>query len=261
MKLNHAEVVSCSFGDPLSERNAFILAPVMPAWDQGAFFRGPVESLLATGHHVTIYDTLSLLEHGDDFGALVTRWAQHFRTQSVVPDVLMGNALGGAVVQALLCQSFCQNARVVIVSGPTVADEELDLKLERIASTAAGGPTRLSAAMRLLAEVVQGPSAPNHVSPAPRIDDPTEGARRLSAGLRLLKGVDTSNSVLSFAGPLLHLFGEQSLLVGRQHLGIGPHRQHKFAPIPRAGMRPHAGQAGLTKSTISAFLQGKYQEN
>lgn len=260
MKLNHADVVSSSFGDPSSERNVFILAPVMPAWDQGAFFRGPMDSLLATGHHVTVFDTLSLMEDGDDFGALVTRWAQHLQTQNIVPDVLMGNALGGAVLQALLDRPFCQNAQVVIVSGPSVADEELDLKLERIASTAAGGPSHLPAAMGLLAEVVQGPSEPNHISTASRIDDPTEGARRLSAGLRLLKGVDTSNSVRSFSGPLIHLFGEQSKLVGRQHLVIGSHRQHKLVSIPRAGMRPHTDQTSLTDTTISAFLQGKYQE-
>ncbi|MCP9212639.1 alpha/beta fold hydrolase [Streptomyces sp. NEAU-Y11] len=233
----------------------------MPRWDHGTFFRQVAGPLLTSGHRVTVYDTLSLLREGDDLKALVDRWAAHLVSGADRPDVLAGNALGGAVVQALLTHDWTHRARVLLLSGPTVADDELNTKLERIA--AAVGAQGLTAALHLKAEFVRGPGweprtasrHPHSTTAAPASSREEEWAgRRLSAGMRLLHDVDVREPVRDFPGPLLHVYGEQSLLVRREHLATGPRPQHHCVGIPQAGMRPHADQPALTKEAVARFV-------
>ncbi|MGW8399485.1 alpha/beta fold hydrolase [Streptomyces lydicus] len=248
-------------GEPDAPRHAVVLAPVMPRWDQGAFFREVAEPLLDRGHRITVHDTLSLLREGDDLKALVDRWAAHLATGPDRPDLLAGNALGGAVVQALLTHEWTHRAKVVLLSGPTVADDELNTKLERIA--AAVGTDGLSTALHLLEDVVRGPDRePGTVprqrpepaaAPGPTPDEAVAGWR-LSTGLRLLYDADVRGPVRDFPGPLLHLYGEQSLLVQRKHLATGPHPRHHLVGIPQAGMRPHVDQPALTRDAVARFL-------
>ncbi|MFC6065115.1 alpha/beta fold hydrolase [Streptomyces ochraceiscleroticus] len=240
-------------GDPGAPRHAVVLGPVMARWDNGAFFRQVAEPLLASGHRVTIHDTLSLLRDGDDLKALAGRWA-HRLEQDAAPDVLAGNALGGAIVQTLLDREWTHHAKVLLLSGPTLADDELNAKLERIA--AAVDAEGLAAALCLLEEVVRGPGTVTHPKPepeAPRLDEELAG-RRLATGLRLLHDADAREPVRAFPGPLLHVYGEQSLLVQRHHLATGPGPTHHCAGIPRAGMRPHADRPDLTTDAVVRFL-------
>lgn len=275
-------------------RHAVVLAPVLARWDHGAFFRRIADPFLDSGHRVTIHDTLSLLRDGDDLGSLVHRWARylapreypgtasgtHRPPRHAPPDVLVGNALGGAVVQGMLTEEWTHRAKVLLLSGPTVADHRLNTTLERIAATA--DAEGLPAATRLLEEVVRGPDRPAgtaHRRPgAP--DDPTAprrpaapdaptaptasarptaadepaAARRLTAGLRLLHDADARHPVRDFPGPLLHVYGEQSRLVRREHLATGPLPHHRLVAVPRAGMRPHADRPALVRHTLTRFL-------
>ncbi|MFJ2744449.1 hypothetical protein ACIO3O_32900 [Streptomyces sp. NPDC087440] len=255
MSSPHPEPVHTVLGDPGAPRHAVVLAPVLPRWDHGAFLRRAAGPLLASGHRVTVYDTLSLLHDGDDLKALVNRWAPYLA--AAAPDLLAGNALGGAVVQALLAQEWTRRARVLLLSGPTVADDELNTTLERIASAVAN--QGLPAALRLLDEAVRGPDRPAATAPAPAPDHPPSpddelAGHRLAAGLRLLLDADARAPVHDFPGPLLHLYGEQSLLVRRRHLATGPGPQHRLVGVPRAGMRPHADRPDLTDAAVTRFL-------
>ncbi|CAM5250087.1 hypothetical protein GCM10010329_08050 [Streptomyces spiroverticillatus] len=249
----HRQPVRTVLGDPDAPRHAVVLAPVLPRWDHGSFLRGAAGPLLASGHRVTVYDTLSLLHEGDDLKALVNRWAPHLA--AAPPDLLAGNALGGAVVQALLAQEWTHRARVLLLSAPTVADDVLNTTLERIA--AAVTDRGLPAALRLLEEAVRGPGRPTTTRPAPTeppLPDAESAGRRLAAGLRLLHDADAQTPVRDFPGPLLHLYGEKSLLVRRQHLATGPGPQHRLVGIPQAGMRPHADRPDLTDEAVTRFL-------
>ncbi|OIK27567.1 hypothetical protein VT52_010835 [Streptomyces malaysiense] len=245
-------------GEPDAPRTACVLGPVMARWDRGAFFEPVAGALVTTGHRVTVYDTLSLLRDGDDLAALADRWAGVLRTEE--PDVLVGNALGGAVVQHLLDRSWTHRADVVLLSSPTVADGVLDATLERIAAAVAERGT--ADALDLLHEVVRGPVDPAPV-PAPAgppdapdsardvADDPLCG-RRLATGLRLLHRADLRSRVEAFPGRLLHVYGTESNLVGERHLATGP--GHSGVGIPGAGMRPHADQPEATRRAVAAFL-------
>lgn len=233
----------------------------MPRWDHGAFFQQVAEPLLVSGHRITIYDTLSLLCEGDDLKTLVDRWAGHLASGTDGPDVLAGNALGGAVVQALLTHEWTHRAKVLLLSGPTVTDDELNTKLERIA--AAVGTQGLSPALYLLDEVVRGPGREPGTAPQRRTEPaavpspaPHEVAagRRLSTGLRLLRDADVREPVRNFPGSLLHVYGAQSLLIQRRHLVTGRRPHHHLVGVPQAGMRPHTDQPGLTREAVARFL-------
>ncbi|MDF9816420.1 hypothetical protein [Streptomyces sp. SPB162] len=76
----------------------------------------------------------------------------------------------------------------------------------------------------------------------------------MSAGLRLLRDADVRAPVQEFPGHLLHVYGEQSLLVRRKHLATGPGPRHRLVGIPQAGMRPHADQPTLTRDVVARFL-------
>ncbi|MGW2129417.1 hypothetical protein [Streptomyces coelicoflavus] len=266
-------------------RHAIVLAPVLARWDDGAFFRRIAGPFLDSGHRVTIHDTLSLLRDGDDLGSLVHRWARYLAPRQdpgpasgahgpsghAPPDVLVGNALGGAVVQGMLGEEWTHRAKVLLLSGPTVADDRLNTTLERIAATA--DAEGLPAATRLLEDVVRGPDGPAaaaHQRPAapdapahtpapaapartPAADGPA-AARRLAAGLRLLHDADARLPVRDFPGPLRHVYGERSRLVGREHLATGPLPHHRLVAVPRAGMRPHADRPDLVRHTLTRFL-------
>jgi len=250
----------------------------MARWDQGVSLASVTGALTSSGHRVAVYDTLSLLREGDDLAALTGRWADVLRAEE--PDVLVGNALGGAVVQHLLARPWTHRARVVLVSAPTVADGPLDAALERIAATVGSHGT--AAALRLLHEMVRGPAdaaadhrcgdhgsaasserdrdraaAPGrasggaHHAERPPDDDPLPGWR-LATGLRLLHRADARRSVEAFPGRLLHLYGTESRLVRRHHLATG--RGHARVGIPQAGMRPHTDQPEATRRAVTSFL-------
>ncbi|MFI9645004.1 alpha/beta fold hydrolase [Streptomyces sp. NPDC052040] len=241
--------VAVHLGDPHAPRTACVLAPVMAQWDHGAFFEPVAEALLSTGHRVTVYDTLSLLRAGDDLAALADRWADVLRAEQ--PDLLAGNALGGAVVQQLLDRPWTHRTRVVLLSAPTVADETLDATLERIA--AAVEPDGTAAALRLLHEVVRGPAEPSPAPGAPgHLDDEALSGWRLATGLRLLRRADARRRVEAFPGKLLHVYGTESRLVRHHHLATGP--GHTRVGIPEAGMRPHADRPDATRQAVAAFL-------
>ncbi|MFG3074538.1 alpha/beta fold hydrolase [Streptomyces sp. NPDC048225] len=280
-------------GRPDAPRHAVVLAPVLARWDDGAFFRPIAGPLLDSGHRVTIHDTLSLMRDGDDLKSLVRRWARylaprerlrgtapdaHRPVRDEAPDVLVGNALGGAVVQGMLTEPWTHRAKVLLLSGPTVADHALNTALERIAATAEA--EGLPAATRLLEEVVRGPGGPARTADpgsgppdasrtpddsrhpdASRTPDAGEpaaarrlAARRLTAGLRLLRDADARHAVRDFPGPLLHVYGAQSRLVRRTHLATGPLPQHRLVAVARAGMRPHADRPDLVRHTLTRFL-------
>ncbi|MFH8337636.1 alpha/beta fold hydrolase [Streptomyces sp. AM6-12] len=240
--------VAVRLGEAGASRTACVLAPVLARWDQGAFFAPVAGALVTTGHRVTVYDTLSLLRDGDDLAALADRWAGVLRAEE--PDVLVGNALGGAVVQHLLGQPWTHRADVVLLSSPTVADAALDTTLERIAAAVSEGGT--AAALDLLHEVVRGPADPAPApGDSPRDEDPLSGWR-LATGLRLLHRADLRERVEAFPGRLLHVYGTASHLVGRQHLATGP--GHTSVGVPGAGMRPHADQPEATRRAVAAFL-------
>lgn len=246
--------------------NALVLAPVLPAWDEGAFFAPVVRTLTDAQWSVTVVDTLALWEPGmTELAHLTDAWADQVSADP--PDLLCGNALGGAVAQGLL-DRLPPHTPVLLVSGPARSDAVLDRRLAEIADLAAAG--QLSAALDLLARRVRPhddagvpePAVPEcavPVAPAPPLaaDDAPHAARRLAAGLRLLRGVDVSATVQDHPGRLLNLVGSRSQLVTAAHTAAAPH--HTIRPVTGCGMRPHVERPALVSRAVRTFLDT--QEN
>jgi len=231
-----------------------MFTPVTASWDEGASLRSAISPLIAAGYRVDIFDTLSMLRRGDGFHGLVDRWARYLASGSTVPDLLAGNALGGALVQSLLEREWTHRAKVLLISGPTIANEELNSKLEHVASIAAQGAKSLEEALDALEEFVRGPLGTGTSRPRVPVGDAELAAWRISTGLRLLRDIDTSQAVRAFPGPLAHIYGEQSLLVQQQHVAIGRYSHHHELAVPLAGMRPHIDQPFTTQEVITKFL-------
>lgn len=243
--------VSVTFGAGGSRR-AFVLSPVLATWDRGAFFTPITNTLVEAGYEVTIFDTLSLLAENDDLASLSLRWNKILDGYDRI-DLLAGNALGGAVVTTMLTAPLARQARVLLVSSPTVADARLSQRLEAIASMAAEG--RLPDALRLLefrvAPSTEDGTAPVGSAESPTLDSADSRCHRLAAGLRLLADIDLSRAVLEFPGALLSVYGGRSQLVTDDNVVTGP--AHRRLDVPGAGMRPHLEFPELVEERVRDF--------
>ncbi|RSN54704.1 alpha/beta hydrolase [Streptomyces sp. WAC 04229] len=232
--------------------HALVLAPVTPHWDGGAFFAPVTRALTAAGLRVTVVDTLSAWDEGiDSMDAFVARWHALLAPYGPV-DLLCGNALGGAVGQALL-PHVAPGTAALFVSGPARSDALLESRLTRIADLAAGG--RSGQALALLnRRVLPHGHRPAAAADAPSTHDPAAG-RRLAAGMRLLCGIDVTKSVLAHPGPLLQIVGGHSQLVAPRHTAAAPH--HRVHVIAEAGMRPHFEHTAEVSALVADFLREK----
>lgn len=122
---------------------------------------------------MTVVDTLALCDATTPtLARLAARWRDLLPAFGPV-DVLCGNALGGAVAQALLPHVDPATA-VLLVSGPARTDAVLERRLTEIADLAAAG--RTEAALGLLHRRVQPAGTPLPARPPPR--HPPVTARR-----------------------------------------------------------------------------------
>ncbi|MFB6890757.1 alpha/beta fold hydrolase [Kitasatospora sp. NPDC056327] len=232
--------------------HALVLAPVTAGWDGGAFFTPVIRTLVGAGLRVTVADTLALWdEEVTTLAGLAARWLEVLPTFGPV-DLLCGNALGGAVAQALL-PSLDPATAALLVSGPARSDALLAERLGEIADLAAAG--RPAAALDLLHRRVQPEGREPDGAAEPGAGADAEAGRRLAGGLRLLAGIDLTEAVRAHPGPLLQIVGARSQLVTRRHTAAAPH--HRVHAVPRAGMRPHFDRTAEVSAHVGALLHEK----
>ncbi|MFD5874692.1 alpha/beta fold hydrolase [Streptomyces sp. NPDC060322] len=232
--------------------HALVLAPVTSRWDQGAFFAPVTQVLADAGLRVTVVDTLSVWdERVASMDSFVARWRALLAQYGPV-DLLCGNALGGAVAQALL-PDVAPTTAALLVSGPARTDALLESRLTQIADLAAGG--RSDYALALLGRRIQPRGSRPDASAGPPAPHDPQAGRRLAAGMRLLCGIDVTQAVEAHPGPLLQIVGSHSQLVTQHHTAAAPH--HRVHVIPGAGMRPHFEQTAQVAALVGTFLQEK----
>lgn len=236
--------------------HAALLSPCLPLWDQGSFFAPVCDVLIRLGYRVTLFDTLSLLDaRVTCVGELASRWLTELSASGPV-ELLGGNALGGAVVQALV-RRLAPVHGTFVVSGPTRVDEALASKLAMVADAADN--TTLSNALATLQRLVipVGAAAPRAHTPT-GVGDEETARRRISRGMRLLLKLDLTDEVESHPGRLLHLVGERSQLVTRANIAKANH--HRAEIVPDAGMRPQWDQADKVAGHLERFVKESTRE-
>ncbi|WP_146147453.1 alpha/beta fold hydrolase [Prauserella shujinwangii] len=228
---------------------------MLPEWDGGAFFRPIVRLLTKSGFSVFVVDALAPWDESvSGFPEMVARWRTLLSAFRPF-NLLCGNAFGGALAQALL-PSVAPSTAALLVSGPGRTDPDLDRRLEAIASaTESHG---LHRGLSLLAEYV----GPDGVSTQPPETTGFTGdrghdcaARRLSAGMRLLRHVDVTDCVGNHPGPVLNVVGARSLLVGPRHVAASASARHRVFVEPDSGMRPHLHRSETVAAAVRRFLR------
>jgi hypothetical protein len=220
----------------MSEPRVLIFAPVLPRWDEGRFFAPVINRLTELGCRVEVVDTLSRL---DDSVTSVAELAARWATEAGQADLVAGNALGGAVVQALLPSL---KVPVLLVSSPTKADQVLASRLASIAEA-----DDLTTSLQRLAELVAPQGTPVPAMP-PTLDDET-ARRRIAGGMRLLYDLDLTANVLAYQGPLLQFVGERSQLVTAEHVA------GEVVVVPGAGMRPQHDRPEFVLDHLDRFVK------
>lgn len=247
-------VVQTRFGageDTSAEGHAAVFSPVLPQWDEGRFCTQIIGWLRAAGYQVTVLDTLCLLDPWViGVRDLAARWAVELDQFGPI-DLLVGNALGGAVAQALL-EIVSPLDGALLISSPTTVDGVLEQRLGAIAALAEQGD--VPAAIALLRRRV---SSEGTVDVSSRRGESTGAAAgyRLARGMRLLMGLDLVEDVLRFSGPLMHVVGAKSQLVTRAHVAGAAH--HQIVTVEGAGMRPHVMYPALVGDIVRLFLRQK----
>ena len=236
------------------KRSVFVLSPVMPAWDEGAFIEPLMSHFLNAGYRVVVFDSLSIPVVPDEtLSAFSERWAKQLQPWGI-PEVLVGVALGGALALELVSTSpLASTPALLLLSSPAKADAILDARLGRMAQLAQVG--RVEEAKRLLeALVLPEGERPRQTTEAPGNVALEIQGQRLSRGFGFLAGVDLSHSLLAYQGRVLSIFGERSQLVSQAHVihTIGPHQ--RTLCIKAGGMRPLADDLNSVLDAIDTFL-------
>jgi pimeloyl-ACP methyl ester carboxylesterase len=205
--------------------------------------------LRGLGIRVSPVDTLSLLtDDMTSLDALVEAWTEELRGVPT-PDLVIGNGLGGTLVQAMLPQLGATAAG--LISSPTRIDPALASALASIIDPAERG--ELTRAMQRLHELVTPAGEPTRTL-ATVPDDPV-ASWRLARGLNLLRdpGLDLSKSVRSHNGPLLAITGSLSRMVSAANVVVG--ERHDLVVVRGSGMRPHVDQPELVNRLFTELLR------
>ncbi|MFP3496492.1 alpha/beta hydrolase [Pseudomonas sp. SIMBA_059] len=247
-----SNAVSSQWGN--GNQLAVVMSPVMPVWDNGLFFQPMIAPLVKAGYRVLVFDTLSLLaDENESLEDFSQHWQQVLSALGQI-DLLVGSALGGAVVQALLGTRLAPHiSKVLLLSSPALADGILDGRLGKMADLAQLGD--LEQALQLLDQLVQPatrirPSGPIDIDMA----SAALQARRLHMGFRLLNRLDLRQASHSFPGALLTVYGEQSQLVRGINVHVNEQARHYRLPIPDGGMRPLLDAPALVMRTVREYL-------
>ena len=237
-------------------KRLFVMAPVMPVWDEGAFFQPLSAYFCARGYRVVLFDSLSLIgDEAQTFDAFSARWAQVLAAWGP-PDLLAGAALGGALAQALVqAPVLAATPALLLLSSPTLATATLDQRLGGMADLAEQGA--VAQAKQQLDNLVlpEGRSVP----PDAGVEDCSPAAlqrqgMRLTQGFRLLGGLDVRQSLEDYPGRVLSVFGERSQLVGAANIQLKDSPQQRALSIPGGGMRPLADNLPRVIGAIEAHL-------
>ncbi|MBV9847196.1 MAG: alpha/beta hydrolase [Kutzneria sp.] len=231
--------------------HALVFSPVLARWDDGRFFGTVTGTLTAVGYRVTVVDTLATLDaSAASVRDLARKWIP-LLPELEPADLVVGNALGGALAQVLACVLRPPHG-IVLVSAPTRADNSLAEKLSAIIEFADRG--RLRQALALLERLVLPADTPpgRPLGAGSEFVDESAACRRVAGGLRLLVDVDVSAEAIGFPGALMHVVGARSQLVTTANVVAAAH--HEIVSVPGAGMRPHVDRPAFVSGLLTRFV-------
>ncbi|UGS39959.1 hypothetical protein [Pseudocitrobacter corydidari] len=219
----------------MKKREAVILAPVMPVWDEGQFCAPLVTLLVAKGYHVTVIDTLTLIQDGSPERA-VEALSQALNARFQSSYLLVGFAMAGTLVQ-LLAPHLHGLSGVMSVSAPGFADEQLNRRLGELVSLLEEGEVEHAVDVLHQFVVPEGQAAPEVRFTLPDAAK-ASAIQRMLTGFALLLNMDARAAIARYNGKYLAIVGDKSQLASWENQTHSTQPTHLYRRIPEAGMRP-----------------------
>lgn len=219
----------------MKKREAVILAPVMPVWDEGQFCAPLVTLLAEKGYSVNVIDTLTLIQDASPERA-VEVLCQALNARFQPPYLLVGFAMAGTLVQ-LLAPHLNGLSGVISVSAPGFADEQLKTRLGLIISLLEKNEAEHAVDILHQFVVPEGQSVQEGrftLSDAAK----ASAVQRMLTGFTLLLNMDARNAIACYSGKYLAIVGEKSQLASWENQTHSAQPTHLYRRIPKAGMRP-----------------------
>lgn len=213
----------------MKKREAVILAPVMPVWDEGQFCAPLVMLLVAKGYHVTVIDTLTLIQDASP-ERVVEALCQALNARFQSPYLLVGFAMAGTLVQ-LLAPHLHGLSGVMSVSAPGFADEQLNRRLGELVSLLEKGEVEHAVDVLHQFVVPEGQVTLPDAAKASAI-------QRMLTGFALLLNMDARAAIARYNGKYLAIVGDKSQLASWENQTHSTQPTHLYRRIPKAGMRP-----------------------
>lgn len=238
--------------------NACIFSPILARWDNGAFCSELLQVLEEFGYNITIYDSMSILLGVNDFQEALDLWHQTLIEENNGSfDLVIGQAFGGTLVQALLKNLFCSCPKTLLISAPSFVNKILQEKfqmIQRFFSKNCGqeGQVLLEKLTLPLGASICEETARLASSKLTRIE-----IQRAIKGFSLLQKADVREDVAGYEGAVLSMVGASSQLVCYETIFINQTRKNQIAvSLSGCGMRPIKENPTCALPIIRLFLEG-----
>jgi pimeloyl-ACP methyl ester carboxylesterase len=230
------------------KREAMIVGPVMPVWDNGRFAQVLIDWLEAQGYRVTALDSM-VFSAAPSLDRAVMHLRRDIETRAPQIDVLIGYAFGGSLV-VRAAEDMPEDLRVVALSAPTVSSQLLCSSLGEMCMALDQGDLMQSLEIHEK-YATKSPHPLNAFSHIP-VSDYAGICMRMARSFRMLMSQTEHPEDRRTRPPILFLLGEDSQLVGREHLSV--RSKDRLVTLPRAGMRILSDAPQQTLAAIGDYL-------
>lgn len=235
----------------MKKKEAIILAPVMPIWDNGEFCAPLISILEIKGFKVSVIDTLTFIETSRPLEACDLMYKE-LKSRTNLPFLLIGFAMGGTLVQ-MLSYRLNNLLGAITISSPSFADINLKEHLSYLLYLLNKGDLNL-AVETLHKFVVPNGEKINNQSAEIHESLHQTAINRMIIGFTLLLNLDSRLALDQFKGKYLSIIGEKSQLATCNNQFHSTNQNHSYACISNAGMRPWNDNAQAMNLLINKWI-------
>lgn len=200
---------------------------------------------LSEYYQINYIDSLQWLGQAKTINSYVQLFKTDIQDLIKQADLVLGFSFGGSLLQYLLPNLSNTKAKIILLSSPTVIDQELNQKISRIRELLLAD--KINEAVNYLNSFIFKDYKNSNKNILNQ-----QAINRLLEGFRLILEVDARSSIESSVKPHLHLCGDESLLVNINHIKIN--KTSSIISIPNAKMRVLQDNPQYCETIIKNYL-------
>ena len=246
LMINKYNVASYGAGS----KKLVIFAPISPQWNGIADIRETFERY-AEKYSIDYVDTLSIIYNCKTINDAVLSFKNYVCKYYQNVEAIIGFAFGGTLLQHIVDVEFLKECKLIFISSPTYADNDLINKLEGVIALLQ--KNKLLEAINLVEMLVQPENVINvkMLSNIDFIKDKVQSRMRLLHGYKLMIRANASNKIKLINKDVLAIMGENSQLATANNVLL-PNQQIKV--IPKVGMRVFESNSELIYPILDELL-------